>query len=56
MSEDKIDTTGAAERMKKYRKKNQLKNGLTIAIAKIQEGAVAGKWYPRGEEAKTRCC
>ena len=31
MSEAKIDATGAAERMRKYRKKNQLKNGLTIA-------------------------
>ena len=31
MSEAKIDATGAAARMRKYRKKNQLKNGLTIA-------------------------
>ena len=31
MSKAKIDATGAAKRMRKYRKKNQLKNGLTIA-------------------------
>ena len=32
MSEAKIDTTGAAENMRKYRKKNQLKNQKTTLI------------------------
>ena len=46
MSEAKIDATGAAERMRKYRKKNQLKNGLTIAKQQFKRAQLLASATP----------
>ena len=52
MSEAKIDATGAAERMRKYRKKNQLKNGLTIAKQQFKRAQLLASGTPEGKKLR----
>ena len=52
MSEAKIDATGAAERMRKYRKKNQLKNGLTIAKQQFKRAQLLASGTSEGKKLR----